>query len=95
MSSTTIEYKFELMKQSHERMQLDLTELKTDVKEGFKQLWDKIEKQDERNDIKFATKDDHKRNSDRIDVIAKVLIWIAVLIWTAVLWAILKLVIIW
>lgn len=82
-----------LAQQSHERMQQDLNKLTKTVEEGFEKLWEKFDTQREENERKYATKDDHKRNEDRIDAVVKALLWVVAIIVTTVIWAVLKLVI--
>jgi len=79
-----------LLKQSATHMQTDITELKKSQKEWF----EKISKAIEWLETKFATKAEFKWNKDRIDWFTKLLWIVWTLIITAILWAILKLIII-
>ena len=69
----TLDTEIELLKQSHNVMQQDLKEIKEEQRAWHKELKDLI------NGLwdKFATKAEHKENSEKIALISKVLslIW--------------------
>ena len=80
-----------LLQQTQTSMKEDIKEIKTEIKEGFKE----IKQAFENLPTHFATKEEHKSNSTRIDKIEKWVWWLIALIWTAIVWAILKLILWW
>lgn len=77
-----------LLQQTQTSMKEDIKEIKTEIKEGFKEIKEAFENLP----THFATKDEHKSNTTRIDKIEKWVWWLIALIWTAIVWAILKLI---
>ena len=79
-----------LLNQSAKHMQKDITDIKISQKEGF----DKITKAIESLDTKFATKAEFEKNKDRIDWFTKFAWIVGSIIITAILWGILKVILI-
>lgn len=77
-----------LLQQTQTSMKEDIKEIKSEIKDGFKD----IKQAFENLPIHFATKDEHKNNTTRIDKIEKGVWWLIALIWAAIIWAILKLI---
>lgn len=77
-----------LLNQSVWNMQEWIKEIKTIVKEWFKEVWEKFESMPN----KFITKEEYTQHKNRISVIEKVLwsIWFLVISWF--IWWILKLI---
>lgn len=69
-----------------------LDKLERAVVDWFKEIWAKIEKQDEKNELKYATKIEHSSNADRLKRVENAIIWVVVLFITGIIWAIIKLV---
>ena len=79
-----------LLKQTATHMQSDITDLKRSQKDWF----DKVTKAIENLETKFATKEEMKRNKEKIDWFTRfawIVWWIII---TAIMWWILKLIII-
>ena len=77
---------------TQQNMTKQLEKLENVVKEWFKEIGAKIEKQDERNEQKFATKIEHSSNADRLKRVENAIIWVVLLFLAGIIWAILKLV---
>lgn len=77
-----------LLQQTQTSMKEDIKEIKSEIKEWFKE----IKQAFENLPTHFATKEEHKSNSTRIDKIEKWVWWLIGLIWAAIVWAILKLI---
>lgn len=77
-----------LLQQTQTSMKEDIKEIKTEIKEGFKEIKEAFENLP----THFATKDEHKSNTTRIDKIEKWVWWLIALIWAAIVWAVLKLI---
>lgn len=76
-----------LLQQTQTSMKEDIKEIKTDLKQIINKF--------DTLPTHFATKEEHKNNSTRIDKIEKWVWWLIALIWTAIVWAILKLILWW
>ena len=76
-----------LLQQTQTSMKEDIKEIKTDLKQIINKF--------DNLPTHFATKEEHKNNSTRIDKIEKWVWWLIALIWTAIVWAILKLILWW
>ncbi len=82
---TKVENNILLNNERQENMQKDMIELKDLMKEWFKEI--KVELKNGYTPIS-----EHKHNEIRIEKIEKVMYWIAGILWTWILWALLTLI---